>query len=86
MSEAKWKASVASAGEPVRTATARNCRERQKSTAIEVTSTSTGQREWWRFTVWYTMRATASHTIHAQEKAIRPASANADRFSILPWP
>ena len=43
MSEAKWKASVARAGDPVRRATARSCRDRQKSTAIEVASTSTGQ-------------------------------------------
>ena len=86
MSEAKWKASVARAGEPVWRATARNWRERQKSTAMEVSSTSTGQSEWRSSMVWRTMRSIASQMIQAQEKAISTASPKAERFSILPWP
>ena len=84
MSEAKWNASVASAGDPVRTATARNWRERQISTPIEVTSTSIGHSEWCTSTGWKKIRSTASHMIHAHDRAMSPASLKAERFSIFP--
>ena len=86
MSEAKWKASVARAGDPVRVATAPSFRERQKSTPIERSSTGTGNSEWCNSTEWKKIRCIASQMIQAQETAINPASPKAERFSILPWP
>ncbi len=86
MSLAKWKASVARAGEPVRMATARSFRDRQKSTAIELSTTATGHTEWRNSTELCAIRWIASQMIHALDAAIRITSPNEEMFSTLPCP